>query len=185
MTKKKAFKNAFYGSTGGFFSQKKKIVLRNIKHLGNEKNISLNKFGLGNNIFFDMNSLSNNKKSANITGINNGSLLNLAANTPKAKHINTDAVFSSFFGSSNFNMNDNEVVLSLCLPIFLDKKWIDLKIVKTLVEVSVKKLFVLDINLLAVEGKSATAKTQLVRKLFLSVNGFGGAITLSKFEEII
>ncbi|KAG9302317.1 hypothetical protein G9A89_008809 [Geosiphon pyriformis] len=82
-------------------------------------------------------------------------------------------------------MNDNEVVLSSRLPISLEKKWIDPKIIKTPVEVSVKKLFALDINLSAVEGKLATAKTQLIRKIFSTVNGFGEATTLSKFEGII
>ncbi|KAG9284978.1 hypothetical protein G9A89_009788 [Geosiphon pyriformis] len=82
-------------------------------------------------------------------------------------------------------MDDNEVVLSSQLPISLKKKWIDLKIVKTSVEVSIRKSFALDINLSAVEGKSATAKTQLIRKIFSTVNGFEGVTTSSKFEEII
>ncbi|KAG9288547.1 hypothetical protein G9A89_006043 [Geosiphon pyriformis] len=53
------------------------------------------------------------------------------------------------------------------------------------VEVFVRKLFALDINLLAIEGKFATAKTQFIRKIFSTVNGFGGATIFSKFEEII
>ncbi|KAG9304059.1 hypothetical protein G9A89_005969 [Geosiphon pyriformis] len=48
-----------------------------------------------------------------------------------------------------------------------------------------KKSFTLDINLSAVEGKSATAKTQVIRKLFSGINGFGGATIPSKFEGII
>ncbi|KAG9287723.1 hypothetical protein G9A89_004126 [Geosiphon pyriformis] len=35
------------------------------------------------------------------------------------------------------------------------------------------------------EGKSATAKTQVIRKLFSGINGFGRATTPSKFEGII
>ncbi|KAG9297292.1 hypothetical protein G9A89_000625, partial [Geosiphon pyriformis] len=62
---------------------------------------------------------------------------------------------------------------------------IDLKIVKTQVEVPIKKFFALDINLFAVKGKSVTAKTQFIRKFFSLVNGFGRVTTLSKFEEII
>ncbi|KAG9295817.1 hypothetical protein G9A89_009046 [Geosiphon pyriformis] len=91
MSKKKAPKGVFHGLASGFFSQKKKIVLDNVKHF---------------------------------------------------------------------------VVLPSCLPISLDKKWIDSKIIKTPMEVSVKKLFALNINLLAVERKSTTAKTQLIRKIF-------------------
>ncbi|KAG9285011.1 hypothetical protein G9A89_009821 [Geosiphon pyriformis] len=53
------------------------------------------------------------------------------------------------------------------------------------VEVTVKKSFTLDINLFAVEEKLAMAKTQVIRKLFSTINGFGRANTLSKFEGII
>ncbi|KAG9298367.1 hypothetical protein G9A89_003184 [Geosiphon pyriformis] len=63
--------------------------------------------------------------------------------------------------------------------------WLDPKIVKSQVEVAVRKFFVLNINLSAVEGKSATAKTQLIRKLFSKINGFGETTTPSKFEGII
>ncbi|KAG9287997.1 hypothetical protein G9A89_017592 [Geosiphon pyriformis] len=163
MYKKKAPKNIFYGPVSGSFLQKKKVVLKNIKHSGDKKNISLNKSGLGNNMFFDVNSLSGNEKSVDMTGIDDGSLLNSVANTLKAKYINTGIVFSFL----NFDMND------------------DIVIIKTPVEVSVKRLFALNINFLAVDGKSVTAKTQLIRKLFSSVNGFGEATTSSKFEKII
>ncbi|KAG9289347.1 hypothetical protein G9A89_007908 [Geosiphon pyriformis] len=61
----------------------------------------------------------------------------------------------------------------------------DLKIVKSQVEMSVRKSFVLDINLSVVEGKSAMAKTQFIRKIFSSVNSFGKANIPSKFEGII
>ncbi|KAG9287668.1 hypothetical protein G9A89_004015 [Geosiphon pyriformis] len=53
------------------------------------------------------------------------------------------------------------------------------------VKVSVKKSFALDINLSVVEGKSATAKIQFIRKIFSLVNGFGEATISSKFEGII
>ncbi|KAG9293686.1 hypothetical protein G9A89_019023 [Geosiphon pyriformis] len=75
--------------------------------------------------------------------------------------------------------------LSPFLKISLEKKCVDLKIVKIQVEVSVKKSFVLDINLSAMEGKSAMAKTQFIRKIFSLVNSFGRATTPSKFERII
>ncbi|KAG9305912.1 hypothetical protein G9A89_016565 [Geosiphon pyriformis] len=92
-------------------------------------------------------------------------------NTPNVKHFNAGATISSPIGSIDYGMNDEEEV--------------DPKIVKSQVEVAVKKSFALDINLSAVEGKSAMAKTQVIRKLFSTINGFGGATTPSKFEEII
>ncbi|KAG9303460.1 hypothetical protein G9A89_013787 [Geosiphon pyriformis] len=70
-------------------------------------------------------------------------------------------------GSINYNMEEEEEV---SLPPL---------------EVAMKKSFTLDINLLAVEEKLATAKTQVIRKLFSGINGFGGATTPSKFEGII
>ncbi|KAG9301660.1 hypothetical protein G9A89_016730 [Geosiphon pyriformis] len=115
MSKKKAPKGAFHGSTGGFFLQKKKVVLGNIKHLGNEKNISLNKSELDNNVFSDVDSVSGDEKSAKMTGINVGSLLDSTANTPKAKCINTGAIFSSLLGSPNFVMDDDK---NIFLPLY-------------------------------------------------------------------
>ncbi|KAG9298751.1 hypothetical protein G9A89_012819 [Geosiphon pyriformis] len=185
MSKKKAFKSAFYGSAGGFFFQKKKVILENIKHSGNEKNIFLSKSGSSDNIYSNVESLFNNNKNVSMSNANSGSLLSLAATTLKTKQVNTGAVFGFPLSFPNFSIDDYEVVLSFCLPISFNKKWIDLKIIKTSVEVSIKKLFALDINLSAVKEKSVTAKTQLVRKIFSLVNGFGKATTLLKFEGII
>ncbi|KAG9287077.1 hypothetical protein G9A89_023042 [Geosiphon pyriformis] len=107
-------------------------------------------------------------------------------NTPNAKYFNTGAAISSPLGSINYDMdNEEEVSLPPHLSFSLEKVWVDPKIVKIQVEVAVKKFFALDINLLAMEGKSAMAKTQVVRKLFSRINGFGGATTPSKFEGII
>ncbi|KAG9306459.1 hypothetical protein G9A89_003569 [Geosiphon pyriformis] len=167
--KKKALKDAFHGSAGGFFSQKKKVVLGNVKHFGNKRDISLSKFGSSGSVYFDVESLSGEDEDVSMSGTN----------------VNTGAGFGSPLGSPNFHMDDNEVVLLSHLPISLEKKWIDPKIIKTSVEVSIRKLFALDINLSAVEGKLAMAKTQLIRKIFSTVNGFGGATTPSKFEGII
>ncbi|KAG9295516.1 hypothetical protein G9A89_013545 [Geosiphon pyriformis] len=185
MSKKKTLKDAFYGLADGFFSQKKKVVLGNIKHSDNEKNISLKKSELGNNVFSDVNSLSGNNKSANITGINIGSLLGLAFNTFKTKWFNTGANFGSPLSSSNFDIDDNEITLSFHVNFSLEKKWIDPKITKVPVKIPVRKSFALDINLSAVKKNLVTAKTQLIRKMFLTINSFGGATTPSKFEEII
>ncbi|KAG9302781.1 hypothetical protein G9A89_009558 [Geosiphon pyriformis] len=173
MFKKKAPKGAFHDSVDGSFLQKKKVVLGNIKYSGDKKNISLNKFELGDNVFSNVDSLSNNEKGTNITGINVRSLLNLAANTSKVKCVNTSAVFGFPLGSPNFDMDDNiEVSFLSRLLIFLDKKWVDFKIIKTQVKVSVRKSFALDINLSAVKKKLMTAKTQLIKNFFLTINGY-------------
>ncbi|KAG9295619.1 hypothetical protein G9A89_005312 [Geosiphon pyriformis] len=174
MSKKKAPKGAFHGFAGSFFLQKKKVVFENVKHLGDKKNISLNKSELGNNMFFDVNNLFSNKESANLTGINVEFLLNLAVNTSKTKHINIGAVFGSLLGFPNFVMDDDKKVsLFLYFLISLDKKWIDPKIIKTQIEVVVKKSFVLDINLLVMENKSVMVKiqaTSLVKKKKIVIN---------------
>ncbi|KAG9291114.1 hypothetical protein G9A89_012986 [Geosiphon pyriformis] len=165
---------------------KKRVVLGNVKHLGDKKDISLDRFELGNSVFSNVDSVSGNEESTNMTGINVESLLDSATNTSKAKHVNTGAIFGSLLGSPNFVMDDdNDVSLPPYLSISLEKKWIDPKIVKTQVKVSVKKSFALDINLSAMEENLTTAKTQLIRKIFSLVNSFGGAITPLKFEGII
>ncbi|KAG9304383.1 hypothetical protein G9A89_019945 [Geosiphon pyriformis] len=83
-------------------------------------------------------------------------------NTPQAKHFNNGAIIGSPLGSINYDMEKKEEV-----------------------EVAVKKSFALDINLLAVKEKLAMTKTQVIRRLFSGINGFGGATILSKFERII
>ncbi|KAG9304441.1 hypothetical protein G9A89_020003 [Geosiphon pyriformis] len=65
---------------------------------------------------------------------------------------------------------EEEIFLPPHRSFSLDKAWIDPKIIKTQVEVAVKKSFTLDINLSAVEGKSAMAKTHVIRKLFSRIN---------------
>ncbi|KAG9300290.1 hypothetical protein G9A89_011363 [Geosiphon pyriformis] len=184
-SKKKASKSAFHGLASGFFSQKKKVILSNVKHSGNEKDISLSKFGSGNHVYSNVKSLFGENEDVSMFGVNGESLLGSAVTTLKAKQVNTGAGFGFPLSSSNFYMDDDKVVLLFHLPIFLEKKWIDPKIIKTFVEVLVKKSFTLDINLSAVEGKLAMAKTQLIWKIFSTVNGFGGATTPLKFEEII
>ncbi|KAG9305602.1 hypothetical protein G9A89_001663 [Geosiphon pyriformis] len=151
--KKKAPKSAFHGSASGSFSQKKKVVLDNVKHSGDKRDIFLSKSGSSDSVYSDVKSLSDEDEDVSMSGTNNGSLLDSAATTPKAN----------------------------CVPsslVYLFRK-------KTLVEVSIRKSFALDINLSAIEGKLAMAKTQLIKKIFSTVNGFGKATTLSKFEGII
>ncbi|KAG9285914.1 hypothetical protein G9A89_013339 [Geosiphon pyriformis] len=104
----------------------------------------------------------------------------------KAKCFNNSATVGSPLGSINYDMEEEKEVSPPPHKSFsLDKVWVDPKIIKTQVKVTMKKSFALDINLLAVERKLATAKTQVIRKLFSGINGFGGATTPSKFEGII
>ncbi|KAG9284893.1 hypothetical protein G9A89_003816, partial [Geosiphon pyriformis] len=162
------------------------LSLGNIKHFGDEKDISL-KSGSSASIYSDVESLSGNDEDVSMSGGFDSSFLDSAVNTLKTKCVNTGTNFGSPIGFPDFEMDEEVKPLlpPLMKKIPLDKIWIDPKIVKTPVEVAVKKFFALDINLSAVEGKSATAKTQLIRKIFSKINGFGGATTSSKFEKII
>ncbi|KAG9300820.1 hypothetical protein G9A89_003169 [Geosiphon pyriformis] len=127
------------------------------------------------------NSMNTNGEASEGEGVSNSKM-----NTPQAKRFNNGVIVGSPLSSINFNIEEEkEVSFLLCKSFSLDKMWIDPKIIKTQVEVAVKKSFALDINLLAVEGKSATAKTYAIRKLFSKINGFGGVTTPSKFEGII
>ncbi|KAG9301261.1 hypothetical protein G9A89_012644 [Geosiphon pyriformis] len=161
MSKKKTLKRVFHGLFGVLFFQKKKVFVDNIKHSGDEKDISLVKSVTNSNMYSDMDSVSGNNRDDDIfLGVNDDSLFGLVANTSKAKKINTGLVCGSPLGSINYNINKNNG------PLSLDRKWVDLKIIKTQVEVFIKKSFALDINLSAVKEKSATAKTQLIKKIF-------------------
>ncbi|KAG9296726.1 hypothetical protein G9A89_001358 [Geosiphon pyriformis] len=120
--KKKTFKSTFYGPAGGSFSQKKKVVLDNVKYSGNKRNISLSKSGSGDSVYSDVESLSGKDEDVSMSGANGESLLGLAATTPKAKRVNTGASFGSPLGSPNFHMDDDKVVLSFHLSISLEKK---------------------------------------------------------------
>ncbi|KAG9291887.1 hypothetical protein G9A89_012172 [Geosiphon pyriformis] len=76
-------------------------------------------------------------------------------NMPQAKHFNNGVTVGSPLGSINYDIEEEKEV---SLPLH--------------------KFFSLD-------KKSATAKTQVIRKLFSEINDFGGATTSSKFEGII
>ncbi|KAG9301143.1 hypothetical protein G9A89_012526 [Geosiphon pyriformis] len=57
--------------------------------------------------------------------------------------------------------------------------------IKPSIQMSVHKFFALDINLVTITGKSSQEKLSFIRKIFSSVNSFGGVSTSSKFGEII
>ncbi|KAG9292133.1 hypothetical protein G9A89_005277 [Geosiphon pyriformis] len=127
------------------------------------------------------NSIDTDKKASEGKGVSDSKI-----NTLQAKHFNNSVIIGSLFGSINYDMEEKkEISLPFHKSFSLDKAWIDPKVIKTQVEVAVKKSFTLDINLSAMKRKSATVKIHVIRKLFLVINGFGRAITPSKFEEII
>ncbi|KAG9306567.1 hypothetical protein G9A89_004764 [Geosiphon pyriformis] len=99
--------------------------------------------------------------------------------TPKGLKVVTKQALSKLLGKINFLGDDNDGdVLSgghLELPLSL----------KNLVNVSVHKLFALNIGLEKVTGKSSQEKLSAVRKLFSGINGFKEASTPSKFAGII
>ncbi|KAG9292862.1 hypothetical protein G9A89_016224 [Geosiphon pyriformis] len=186
MSKKKAPIGVLYGPVKSSFSQKKRVSVGNIKHSGDKKDIFLVKSDPSYGVYLDMDSVSDNSRDNNISlCAGNGSFFGSAMNTPKAKKATSNLVCGSSLGSIDYRMDKNDVPLPFSLKISFEKKWVNPKIVKSQIEVSVRKSFILDINLSTVEEKSAMAKTQYIRKIFSSVNGFGRTTTLSKFEGII
>ncbi|KAG9296810.1 hypothetical protein G9A89_002207 [Geosiphon pyriformis] len=182
----KAFLNASSGPAGGSFSQKKRVSLCNVKHSDIKSGVSLAKSHSDGGMYFDIESDSSSSIVDDILVSSNKSFFSSVAITSKAKRVKNDLVCGSPLGSLDYNMDDNDGgFFPPPLGIFLEKKWLDPKIVKTQVKVAMKNFFALNINLSAVEGKLAMAKTQVIRKLFLKINGFGGATTLSKFKGII
>ncbi|KAG9307235.1 hypothetical protein G9A89_017063 [Geosiphon pyriformis] len=187
MSNKKAPVNASSGSVGGLSSQKKRVSFHHMSQSGDRNKAVLAKPHSGGNQYSNMESDSGDSVAGGIlAGSDNGSLLGLAATTPKAKRVKNNLDCGSPLGLLDYNVNDEDGgSLPPPLGIPLEKMWLDPKIVKSQVEVAVRKSFALDINLSTVEDKSATVKTQLIRKLFSKINSFGGATTPSKFEGII
>ncbi|KAG9300753.1 hypothetical protein G9A89_023551 [Geosiphon pyriformis] len=104
MSNKKASKGVFYGFVSGSFSQKKKASLGNVKHSGDEKDISL-KSGSSASVYSDVESLSGDDEDVSMSGGFDGSLLNSVVNTSRAKRVNTSVNFGSLIGSLDFEMN--------------------------------------------------------------------------------
>ncbi|KAG9300022.1 hypothetical protein G9A89_009750 [Geosiphon pyriformis] len=155
MSKKKAPIEVFYGPVGSFFSQKKRISVGNVKHSGDKKDISLVKPNPSHGVYSDMDSIFGNSGDDNIS---------------------FGAGNGSFFGSVTNTLKARKATSNLVCGSFFGS--IDYGMDEN-------DSFALNINFSAIEEKSVTAKTQYIRKIFLSVNGFGGATTSSKFEGII
>ncbi|KAG9296448.1 hypothetical protein G9A89_015040 [Geosiphon pyriformis] len=99
-----------------------KVVLDNIKHSGDERNISLGRSGSGNSVYSDVKSLFDKDENVSIFDMDGRSFLDSAAITPKAKQVNTGTVFGFSLGFPDFHMNNDKVVLSFHLSISFDKK---------------------------------------------------------------
>ncbi|KAG9305170.1 hypothetical protein G9A89_010678 [Geosiphon pyriformis] len=99
---------------------------------------------------------------------------------PKDLWVTTRKALRKLLRKINFlDGNDNDDVL-LDVPLVLPPS------LKNLVNVSVRKLFALDLDLKAVEGNLAQEKLRKIRSLFSGINGFGGGVsTPSKFAGII
>ncbi|KAG9302475.1 hypothetical protein G9A89_006439 [Geosiphon pyriformis] len=99
---------------------------------------------------------------------------------PKSLHVKTKKVLGKPLDVIDYetvNIDDNVLDDSFLLLPLLP--------VKLFIQVPVHKFFALDIDLVAITGKSSQEKVNFVRKIFSGVNGFGGASTLSKFGGII
>ncbi|KAG9293876.1 hypothetical protein G9A89_019214 [Geosiphon pyriformis] len=165
MSKKKVLIGVLHGPVGNFFFQKKRVSVGNVKHFEDEKDISLVKPDPNHDVYSDMDSVSGNSEDDDIfLGAGDGSFFDSVMNTPKARKATSNLVCGSPLGLIDYGMDEDDVPLPSFLKISLEKKWVDPKIVKSQIEVSVKKFFALDINF---------------------INGFGGATTSSKFKEII
>ncbi|KAG9288514.1 hypothetical protein G9A89_015720 [Geosiphon pyriformis] len=84
-------------------------------------------------------------------------------------------------------MSNDEDVLALSSPKFSGSKClpaVELCVVEKR-DFEPVKLFALDIEILAVPGKTNVDKLMVVKKIFYQIDGFGGASTLSKYPGII
>ncbi|KAG9303874.1 hypothetical protein G9A89_005784 [Geosiphon pyriformis] len=99
---------------------------------------------------------------------------------PKSLHVKTKKVLRKPLGVIDYgtvntdnDVLDNSFLLLPPLPI------------KSSVQMPVRKFFALDIDLVAIAGKSSQEKLSFIRKIFSSVNGFGGTSTPLKFGRVI
>ncbi|KAG9307317.1 hypothetical protein G9A89_017145 [Geosiphon pyriformis] len=99
---------------------------------------------------------------------------------PKDLHVKTKKVLGKPLGMIDYgNVNTDNGILDnfFLLPSSL--------LIKPSVQVPVCKFFALDIDLVVIAGKSSQEKLSFIKKIFSSVNDFGGAFTPSKFGGVI
>ncbi|KAG9284844.1 hypothetical protein G9A89_003767 [Geosiphon pyriformis] len=98
---------------------------------------------------------------------------------PKGSKIKTKKALSKPLGKINFSVGSDKNSVLFNTLLMLSSS------LKNLVNVSVRKSFVLDISLDNVAEKSAQDKLAVIRKLFSKINGFRRTSTSSKFFGII
>ncbi|KAG9306145.1 hypothetical protein G9A89_016049 [Geosiphon pyriformis] len=98
---------------------------------------------------------------------------------PKGPRLVTKQALGKPLDKINFLGNDDDDEILLDEPVVL------LPPLKKLVNVSARKSFTLNIDLVNISEKSVQDKLAVVRKLFSKINGFGRASTPSKFSGII
>ncbi|KAG9297807.1 hypothetical protein G9A89_000112 [Geosiphon pyriformis] len=168
---KKLARGATTSSVNGSLRQKSKVLLKKIKHLGNEADLFF-KLPVSNSGWYKNMNISSNKKLGHEIGKNmdygagseNDGPLDSCINTSKAKCFNSDTVKTPSLGLYNFGSAINDINMNLSPLVF----W--------------KPLF---IHLMAVSGSTLCDKLKSVKKLFYKIDGFGGASTPSKFPGII
>ncbi|KAG9285949.1 hypothetical protein G9A89_002369 [Geosiphon pyriformis] len=133
MLNKKAPVGAFSGSTGGPSSQKKRVSLCHMIQSNDKQETALAKPYSKRSQYSDMESDSGDNVAGDILASgDDGSLFGSAATTPKTKRVRNNLDYSSPLGSLNYNMDDDDGgPLPPPLGIFLDKIWLDPKIIKT------------------------------------------------------
>ncbi|KAG9293504.1 hypothetical protein G9A89_009228, partial [Geosiphon pyriformis] len=212
MSKKKASKGAFHGLTSGSFMQKKKVVLGNVKHSGDvidsrfyyvatsqkytqkkkEKEKEKKRKERKNKLVLSIAVIKSNWSKSLIGSRIAFNCLAIASYCFSGSGISMFSDIESLSGDDedvSMSVDDDGSLLGSAM------NTLKAKCVNSGANFSSplgspnyimdKKFFALNINLSAVEDKSATAKTQYIRKIFSKINGFGGATTSSKFEEII
>ncbi|KAG9289005.1 hypothetical protein G9A89_015554 [Geosiphon pyriformis] len=99
--------------------------------------------------------------------------------TPTGSKVKTKKALGKPLGKIDFSSSSNDDNVLLDAPLVLPLP------MKNLVNVFVRKFFVLDIELDKVVGKSSHKKLQVVRKLFSRIIGFGEASIPLKYAGIV
>ncbi|KAG9295427.1 hypothetical protein G9A89_013456 [Geosiphon pyriformis] len=161
----------------GFFSQKKKVVFGNVKHFGDEKNISLSKSGSSGSVYSDVESLSSEDENVSMSETNGEFLLGSVATMPKTKQVNTGAGFGFPLGSPNFHMDDDEVVLPSHLSTFTLEKSMEMTVL-----LARENKIVINTNLKKQEVCLDWAV--VIKEIFMNIPKKIIVTAAAKFEEI-
>ncbi|KAG9305286.1 hypothetical protein G9A89_007781 [Geosiphon pyriformis] len=112
-------------------------------------------------------------------------LLDSCTNILKTKHFNFGMVKISSLGPCDFGSVVDDVDMDLTPSVLLESPLCSVTSVKERLCFEPTKFFALNIGLLAIPRNTLCDKLKDVRKLFYKVDGFGGALTPSKFPGIV